>query len=147
MNIEQAVEVNNELIDLAAKSANPEELIPAQDMWLHKLTQSNDKVLPEAVTYKTSFEAVTELENIDSSSKISHHSEKSEKPYSHKTDNRSKLSHRSSRHQQLGSQKSSRYTATLSKTLSEKKRDLMILKKQQGELERQAKVSLSLKNQ
>ena len=30
--IEQAVEVNNELIDMAAKSANPDELIPAQDM-------------------------------------------------------------------------------------------------------------------
>ena len=41
--IEQAVEVNNELIDMAAKSANPDELIPAQDMWLNKLTQSNDK--------------------------------------------------------------------------------------------------------
>ena len=82
MNIEQAVEVNNELIDLAAKSANPDELIPAQDMWLHKLTQSNDKVLQEAVTYKTSFEAVTELENIDSSSKISHHSEKKVKNHS-----------------------------------------------------------------
>ena len=40
--IEQAVEINTELIDMAAKSANPDELIPAQDMWLHKLTQSND---------------------------------------------------------------------------------------------------------
>ena len=80
MNIEQAVEVNNELIDMAAKSANPDELIPAQDMWLHELTQSSDKVLQEAITYKTSFESVTELDNIDSSSKISHHSEKSEKP-------------------------------------------------------------------
>ena len=57
--IEQAVEIKNELIDMAAKSANPDELIPAQDMWLHKLTQSNDKVLQEAITYKTSFEAVT----------------------------------------------------------------------------------------
>ena len=130
----------------AAKSANPDELIPAQDMWLHKLTQSNDKVLQEAITYKTSFEAVTEPGKIDSSSKVSHHSEKSEKPRSHKTDTRSKLSHRSSRHQQSGSQKSS-YTAAPSKTLSEKKRDLMILKKQQEELERQAKVSLRLKEQ
>ena len=127
--IEQAVEVKNELIDMAKKSANSDELIPAQDMWLHKLTQSNDKVLQEAITYKTSFEAVTEPDNIDSSSKISHHSEKSEKPQSHKTDTRSKLSHRSSRHQQSGSQKSSRYTATPSKTLSEKKPNLMILKK------------------
>ena len=101
--IEQAVEVNNELIDMPAKSANPDELIPAQDMWLHKLTQSNDKVLQEAITYKTSFQAVTEPDNIDSSSKISHHSGKSEKTQSHKTDTRSKLSHRSSRHQQLGS--------------------------------------------
>ena len=116
-------------------------------MWLHKLTQNNDKSLQEAITYKTSFEAVTELDNIDSSSKISHHSEKSEKPHSHKTDTRSKLSHRSSRHQQSGSQKSSCYTAAPSKTLSEKKRDLMILKKQQEELERQAKVSLRLKEQ
>ena len=56
------------------------------------------------------------------------------------------MSHRSSRHQQSGSQKSS-YTAALSKTLSEKKRDLMILKKQQEELGRQAKVSLRLKEQ
>ena len=56
------------------------------------------------------------------------------------------MSHRSSRHQQSGSQKSS-YTAAPSKTLSEKKRDLMILKKQQEELERQAKVSLRLKEQ
>ena len=32
--IEQAVEINNELIDMAAKSAIPDELIPAQDMWL-----------------------------------------------------------------------------------------------------------------
>ena len=70
-----------------------------------------------------------------------------EKPQSHKTDNRSKVSHRSSRHHQSGSQKSSRYTAAPSKTLSEKKRDLMILKKQQEELERQAKVSLRLKEQ
>ena len=131
--IEQAVEINTELIDMAAKSANPDELIPAQDMWLHKLTQSNDKVLQEAITYKTSFEAVTEPDKIDSSSKVSHHSEKSEKPRSHKTDTRSKLSHRSSRHQQSGSQKSS-YTTAPSKTLSEKKRDLMILKKQQEEL-------------
>ena len=144
--IEQAVEINTELIDMAAKSANPDELIPAQDMWLHKLTQSNDKVLQEAITYKTSFETVTEPDKIDSSSKVSHHSEKSEKPRSHKTDTRSKLSHRSSRHQQSGSQKSS-YTAAPSKTLSEKKRVLMILKKQQEELERQAKVSLRLKEQ
>ena len=144
--IEQAVEINTELIDMAAKSANPDELIPAQDMWLHKLTQSNDKVLQEAITYKTSFEPVTEPDKIDSSSKFFHHSEKSEKPRSHKTDTRFKLSHRSSRHQQSGSQKSS-YTAAPSKTLSEKKRDLMILKKQQEELERQAKVSLRLKEQ
>ena len=58
-----------------------------------------------------------------------------------KTDTRSKLSHRSSRHQQSGSQKSS-YT-----TAPSKKRNLMILKKQQEELERQAKVSLRLKEQ
>ena len=76
--IEQAAEVNN----MAAKSANPDEMIPAQDMWLHKLTQSNDQVLQEAITYKTSFEAVTEPDNIDSSSKTSHHSGKSEKPQS-----------------------------------------------------------------
>ena len=145
--IEQAVEINTELIDMAAKSANPDELIPAQNMWLHKLTQSNDKLLQEAITYKTSFEAVTEPDNIDSSSKISHPSEKSEKPQSHKTDTRSKVSHRSSRHHQSGSQKSSRYTAAPSKTLSEKKRKLKILKKQQEELERHAKVSLRLKEQ
>ena len=78
--IEQAVEINSELIDMATKSANPDELIPAQDMWLHKLTQSNDKVLQEAITCKTSFEAVTEPDKIDSSSKVSHHSEKSENP-------------------------------------------------------------------
>ena len=145
--IEQAVEINTELIDMAAKSANPDELIPAQDMWLHKLTQSNDKVLQEAITYKTSFEAVTEPDNIDSSSKVSHHSEKSEKTQSHKTDTRSKVSHRSSRHNQPGCQKSSSYTAAPSKTLSEKKHDLMMLKKQQEELERQANVSLRLKEQ
>ena len=52
---EQAVEVNNELIDMAAKSANPDELITAQDMWLHKLTQSNDKVLQEAIIHKNKF--------------------------------------------------------------------------------------------
>ena len=68
---------------MAAKSANPDELIPAEDMWLHKLTQSNDKVLREAITYKTSFEAVTEPDNIYSSSKVSQHSEKNEKPQSH----------------------------------------------------------------
>ena len=141
------VEINNELIDMAAKRANPDELIPVQDMWLHKLTQSNDKVLQEAITYQTSFEAVTEPDEIDSSSKVSHHSEKSEKSQSHKTDTRSKLSHRSSRHQQSVSQNSSRYTAAPSKTLSVKKRDLIILKKQQEKLERQAKVSLRLKEQ
>ena len=145
--IEQAVELNNELIDMASESANPNELIPAQDMWLHKLTNCNDTVLQEAIIYKTSFEAVTELDNIYSSSKISHHSGKSEKPQSHKTDTRSKLSHRSSRHQQSGCQKCSRYTAAPSKTPSEKKRDLILLKKQQEELERQAKVSLRLKEQ
>ena len=145
--IEQAVEVNNELTDMAAKSAKPDDLIPAQDMWLHKLTQSNDKVYQEAITYKTSFEAVTEPDNIDSRSKISHHSGKSEKPQSHKTDTRSKLSYRSSRQQQSGSQKSSRCTAAPTKTLSEKKRDLIILKKQQEEFEGQAKVSLRLKKQ
>ena len=59
--IEQVVEINTELIDMAAKSANPDELIPVQDMWLHRLFQSNDKVLQEAVTYKTGFEAVTKL--------------------------------------------------------------------------------------
>ena len=139
--------MNDELIDKAAKSANPGELIPAQDMWLHKLTQSNDRFLQETITYKTSFEAITEPDNIDSSSKISHHSEKSEQPQSHKTDTRSNLLHRSIRHQQSGSQKSSRHTAAPSKTLSEKKRNLMILKKQQEELERQAKVSLRLKEQ
>ena len=78
--IKQAVEVKNELIDMAAKSANPDKLITAQDMSLHKWTQSKDNVLLEAITYKTSFEAVTEPDNIDSSSNISHHSEKSEKP-------------------------------------------------------------------
>ena len=65
--MEQAVEMNNELIDIAAKSANPDESIPAEEMWLHKLTQSNDKVLQEAITYKISFEAVTEPDKIDSS--------------------------------------------------------------------------------
>ena len=74
--MEQAVEINTELIDMSAKIANPDKLIPAQDMWLHKLTQSNDKVLQEAITYKTSFEAVTEPDKIDSSSKVSHLSEK-----------------------------------------------------------------------
>ena len=103
---------------MAAKSANPDELMPAQDMWLHKLTHSNDKVLQEAITYKTSFEAVAEPDNTDSSSKSSYHSGKSEKSQSYKTDTRSKLSHRSSRHQQSGSQKSSRCTAAPSKTLS-----------------------------
>ena len=53
--IEQAVEINNELIDMAARSASPDELIPAQDMWLHKLTKSNDKVLQGAITYKNKF--------------------------------------------------------------------------------------------
>ena len=53
--VEQAVETNNELTDMAAKSANPDKLLPALDMWLHKLTQSNDKVLQEAVTYKNKF--------------------------------------------------------------------------------------------
>ena len=57
------------------------------------------------------------------------------------------LSHRSSRHQQSGSQKSSRYTAAPSKTPSQKKRGLRLLNKQQEELERQAKVSLRLKEQ
>ena len=116
-------------------------------MWLHKLTQSNDKVSQEAITYKTSFEPITEPDNIDSSSKSSHHSGKSEKPQSHKTDTRSKLSHRSSQHQQSGSQKSSRYITPPSKTPSEKKRDLMLLKKQQEKLQRQAKTSLRLKEQ
>ena len=74
--LEQAVKVSNELIDMAAKSAKSDELIPAEDMWLHKLTQSNDKVLQEAITYKTSFEAVTEQGKIDGSPKFSHHSEK-----------------------------------------------------------------------
>ena len=82
--LELAVEINSELIDMAAKSANPDELIPAQDMWLHKLTLSNDKVLQEAITYKTSFETVTEPDKIDSSSKVSHYSEKNEKPQWHK---------------------------------------------------------------
>ena len=40
---------------MAAKSANPDELIPAQDMSLHKLTQSKDKILLEAITYKNKF--------------------------------------------------------------------------------------------
>ena len=64
--IEQAVALNNELIDMTVKSVNPDKLIPAKDMWLHKMTQSNDKVLQETITYKTSFEAVTEPVNIDS---------------------------------------------------------------------------------
>ena len=144
---EQAVEVNNELIDMAAKSANPDELMPAQNMWFHKLTQSNDKVLQAAITSKKSFEAVTEPDNIDSSSKISHLSEKSEKPQSHKTDTRSKLSHRCSRHQQSGSQKSSRYMPLRRQHFLRKKRNLMILMKPQDELESQAKVSLRLKEQ
>ena len=63
---------------MSAKSANPDDFIPAQDNF-HKLTQSSDKVLQEAITYKSSFEAVTEPENIDSSSNVSHHSEKSKK--------------------------------------------------------------------
>ena len=67
---------------MAAKSANPDELKPAQDMSLHKLTQSNDNFLQEAITYQTSFEAVKEPDNIDSSSKISHHSEKKVKKHS-----------------------------------------------------------------
>ena len=58
------------------------------------LTQSNDKVLQKAITYKTSFDAVTEPGNIESSSNVSHHSGKIEKPQSHKTDTCSKLSHR-----------------------------------------------------
>ena len=93
---------------MTTKSVNSDKLMPAQDMWLHKTMQSNNKVLQEAITYKTSFEAVTVPDNIDSSSKISHHSEQSEKPQSHKSDSRSKLSHRNSRHQQSGSQISSR---------------------------------------
>ena len=135
------------MIDTAANSSNPDELIPAQDMWLHKLTQSNYKVLQEAITYTTHFKAVTEPDNIDSSSKVSHHSEKSEKPQSLKTDTRSKVSHRRNRHQQSGSRTSSRFIAAPSRTLSQKKRDLNTLKKQQEELERQAEVSLRLTEQ
>ena len=57
------------------------------------------------------------------------------------------MSYRSSRHQQSVSQKSSHYTAAPSKTPTEETRDLMLLKKQQEDLERQAKVSLRLKEQ
>ena len=67
--LELAVEVSDELIYLTANSANADKLIPVQDIWLHKMTQSNNKILQQAITYKTSFEAVTEPENMDSSSK------------------------------------------------------------------------------
>ena len=65
---------------MAAYSANPDELITTQDILLHKLTQSNDGVLQEAITNKTSHETIREQDNIDSSSKSSHYSKKSEKP-------------------------------------------------------------------
>ena len=127
--IEQAVEINSELIDMAAKSANSDKLIPAQDMWI-------------------SFEAVTEPDKLDSSSNVSRHSEKSEKSSRIKQiPALSCLIEAADMEQsESGSQKSS-YTAAPSKTLSENKRDLMILKKQQEELERKAKVSLRLKEQ
>ena len=99
------------------------------------MTQSNDTVLQEAITYKTSFEPVTEPDNIDRSLKISHHSEKkTEKTQSHKTDTRSKLSHRSSQHQQSSSQNFSRNTAAPSKTRSEKKRKLMLQRNNKSSL-------------
>ena len=45
--IERAVEINQEQITVAGKSEDPDKLIPAQDIWIHKLTHTHDKTLQE----------------------------------------------------------------------------------------------------
>ena len=145
--IETAVEINEELIKLVSKSVDPDKLIPAQDMWLHTVTSRNDTVLQKAASYKAGLNVEPEETELDKVAESLSTIVTTQPQDSHEADARSKVSRYSSRHHKSGSHKSSRYTVAQSKTSTEKRRDLLVLKKQQEEPERQAKVSLKLKAQ
>ena len=145
--IETAVEINEELIKLASKSVDPDKLIPAQDMWLHTVTSRNDTVLQKAASYKAGLNIEPEETELDNVAESLSTIVTTQPQDSHEADARSKVSRYSSRHHKSGLHKSSRYTVAQSKTSTEKRRDLLVLKKQQEELDRQAKVSLKLKAQ
>ena len=145
--IETAVEINEELIKLVSKSVDPDKLIPAQDMWLHTVTSRNDTVLQKAASYKVGLNVEPEETELDKVAESLSTIVTTQPQDSHEADARSKVSRYSSRHHKSGSHKSSRYTVAQSKTSTEKRRDLLVLKKQQEEPERQAKVSLKLKAQ
>ena len=46
--MEQAVEIIEEIIQWARKAEDPNKYITKQDLWLHKLTDTNSKLLQEA---------------------------------------------------------------------------------------------------
>ena len=45
--LEKIVDVNEQIIELAGKTENPEKIITQQDLWLKKVTEMNDKVMHE----------------------------------------------------------------------------------------------------
>ena len=116
-------------------------------MWLHTVTSRNDTVLQKAASYKAGLNVEPEETELDNVAESLSTIVTTQPQDSHEADARSKVSRYSSRHHKSGSHKSSRYTVAQSKTSTEKRRDLLVLKKQQEELERQAKVSLKLKAQ
>ena len=50
--MKQAIEKNEEIIQLAGKAEHTDKYIPKQDLWLHKLTKTSSKTLQEAEIYK-----------------------------------------------------------------------------------------------
>ena len=116
-------------------------LLLPQNLFLYVIASCKILSLFCVNTYKNNFWGSTKQDDIDRTSKISRHCGKSEKQQSHKSDIRFKMSHRSSRNQKSVSTNSSRYTAAPSKTSIGKMKILRLLKKQQKELERQAKIS------
>ena len=42
--MEHALDLNDETIHLAGKTEYPDKYIPKQDLWLHKLTNSDSKI-------------------------------------------------------------------------------------------------------
>ena len=153
---------NEQLIRLAGKTENPENIIAQQDLWLKKVTEMNDKVMHEAQSYKMSLEPSSfpaagitgskgSLQQTRSeTSSRSHKTRDSEAPVS---ENRSKVSNKSKDSRKLDSHKSdksasTRHTSTVrTMSSSEKRHELALVKRRHEELERQYQVSLRLKEQ
>ena len=157
--LEKAVDANEQLIRLAGKTENPENIIAQQDLWLKKVTEMNDKVMHEAQSYKMSLEPSSfPAAGITRSKGSSQQTRSETSSRSHKTSDSAarvsnKVSNMSKDSRKLDSHKSdksasTRHTSTVrTMSSSEKRHELALVKRRHEELERQYQVSLRLKEQ